>query len=113
MIVCWSTLSTLHAVVAIDTLPDRKRTAPTLGAKGLLKRRRCTTAKLIYSAFTSLDGFDEYHLLIAPIIAGSDNPYLPGKIPVKLELFDERRFDNGRLRAGRRPPARPTAVSKL
>jgi dihydrofolate reductase len=38
---------------------------------------------------------DEYHLLIAPIIAGSGNPYLPGKFPVKLELLDERRFDNG------------------
>src|SRR5207247_5420081 len=38
---------------------------------------------------------DEYHLLIAPIIAGSGNPYLPGKVPVKLELLDERRFDNG------------------
>jgi dihydrofolate reductase len=38
---------------------------------------------------------DEYHLLIAPIIAGGGNPYLPGKISVKLELLDERRFDNG------------------
>jgi len=38
---------------------------------------------------------DEYHLLIEPIIAGSGNPYLPGKVPVKLELLDERRFDNG------------------
>ena len=38
---------------------------------------------------------DEYHLLIAPIIAGSGDPYLPGKVPVKLELLDERRFDNG------------------
>ena len=38
---------------------------------------------------------DEYHLLVAPIIAGSGNPYLPGKVPVKLELLDERRFDNG------------------
>jgi dihydrofolate reductase len=38
---------------------------------------------------------DEYHLLIAPIIAGGGNPYLPGKVPVKLELLDERRFDNG------------------
>jgi len=37
---------------------------------------------------------DEYHLLIAPIIAGSGNPYLPRKVPVKLELLDERRFDN-------------------
>ncbi len=38
---------------------------------------------------------DEYHLLIAPIIAGGGNPYLSGKISVKLELLDERRFDNG------------------
>ena len=38
---------------------------------------------------------DEYHLLIAPIIAGGGNPYLPGKVWVKLELLDERRFDNG------------------
>ena len=38
---------------------------------------------------------DEYHLLIAPIIVGGGNPFLPGKVPVKLELLDERRFDNG------------------
>ena len=38
---------------------------------------------------------DEYHLLIALIIAGSGNPYLRGKVPVKLERLDERRFDNG------------------
>jgi dihydrofolate reductase len=38
---------------------------------------------------------DEYHLLIAPIIAGGGNPYLPGKVPVNLELLDERRFANG------------------
>ena len=38
---------------------------------------------------------DEYHLLIAPIIAGGGNPYLPDKVRVKLELLDERRFDNG------------------
>jgi dihydrofolate reductase len=38
---------------------------------------------------------DEYHLLVAPVIAGGGNPYLPDKVPVKLELLDERRFDNG------------------
>ena len=38
---------------------------------------------------------DEYNLLIAPIIAGSGNPYLPDNVRVKLELVDERRFDNG------------------
>ncbi|HEX4862481.1 MAG TPA: dihydrofolate reductase family protein [Acidimicrobiales bacterium] len=38
---------------------------------------------------------DEYHLLVAPIIAGGGNPYLPGQVRVKLELLDERRFDHG------------------
>ena len=38
---------------------------------------------------------DDYHCLIAPIIVGSGNPYLPSKVPVKLELLDERGFDNG------------------
>jgi dihydrofolate reductase len=38
---------------------------------------------------------DEYHLLVAPVIAGGGNPYLPGDVAVKLELLDERRFDNG------------------
>jgi hypothetical protein len=35
------------------------------------------------------------NITYSPIIAGSGNPYLPGKVPVKLELLDERRFDNG------------------
>lgn len=38
---------------------------------------------------------DEYHLLIAPVIVGGGNPYLPGKVRLELELFDERRFPNG------------------
>jgi dihydrofolate reductase len=38
---------------------------------------------------------DEYHLLIAPIIVGGGNPYLPGKVPVKLDLLGDRRFGNG------------------
>jgi dihydrofolate reductase len=38
---------------------------------------------------------DEYDLLIAPIIVGGGNPYLPGKVAVKLELLAERRFANG------------------
>jgi dihydrofolate reductase len=38
---------------------------------------------------------DEFHLLIAPIILGSGNPYLPGKVREQLELLDERRFDHG------------------
>lgn len=49
---------------------------------------------------------DEYHLLIAPIIAGGGNPYLPGKVSVKLELLDERRFDNGMVHVRYRAKSR-------
>ena len=38
---------------------------------------------------------DEYHLLIAPVIAGGGTPYLPRGVAVKLELVDEHRFGNG------------------
>ncbi len=38
---------------------------------------------------------DEYHLLIAPIIVGGGNHFLQGKVGVKLDLLDERRFDTG------------------
>lgn len=38
---------------------------------------------------------DEYNVLLAPIIAGGGNPFLPDKVSVKLELLDERRFENG------------------
>ena len=38
---------------------------------------------------------DEYHQFIAPIIVGGGKPYLPGNVHVKLELLDERSFENG------------------
>lgn len=38
---------------------------------------------------------DEYHLYIAPVIVGGGNPYLPGNVRVRLELLDQRGFDNG------------------
>jgi len=38
---------------------------------------------------------DEYDLLIAPVVAGGGNPYWPDHVSLRLELIDERRFDNG------------------
>ena len=38
---------------------------------------------------------DDYCRLIAPVIAGGGIPYLPDKVTVKLDLIEERRFDNG------------------
>ena len=38
---------------------------------------------------------DEYHLFLAPVVVGGGNQALPDSVRVKLELIDERRFDNG------------------
>lgn len=38
---------------------------------------------------------DEYQLFIAPIIIGGGKPCLPGEVRIRLELLDERRFENG------------------
>lgn len=38
---------------------------------------------------------DECHLFIGPAIIGRGKPSLPSELRAKLELLDERRFDNG------------------
>jgi dihydrofolate reductase len=38
---------------------------------------------------------DEYHQIIAPIIIGSGNSWLPKDVKCKLELVDVRKFENG------------------
>jgi dihydrofolate reductase len=38
---------------------------------------------------------DECHLFICPVIVGRGKPSLPSELRAKLELLDERRFDNG------------------
>ena len=38
---------------------------------------------------------DDYHLFVAPIVVGGGNPFLPGNVPMALELLDERGFNNG------------------
>ncbi len=38
---------------------------------------------------------DEYHLLITPVVVGGGTQSLPNDVRLKLELLDERRFDNG------------------
>jgi dihydrofolate reductase len=38
---------------------------------------------------------DEYHLFLAPIVAGGGKQSLPGNVRLELELLDERRFGNG------------------
>jgi dihydrofolate reductase len=38
---------------------------------------------------------DEIHQLIAPVVVGGGQPFLPGGVRLQLELLDERRFDSG------------------
>jgi dihydrofolate reductase len=38
---------------------------------------------------------DEFHLFVAPVVVGGGQQSLPGKLRVKLDLLDERRFGNG------------------
>jgi len=38
---------------------------------------------------------DAYHLYVTPVVVGGGTPALPDHVRVKLELLDERRFDNG------------------
>ena len=38
---------------------------------------------------------DECHLFICPVVVGRGKPSLPSELRAKLELLDERRFDNG------------------
>jgi dihydrofolate reductase len=38
---------------------------------------------------------DEYHQIIAPIMIGSGNPWLPKDVTLKLALRDVRKFENG------------------
>jgi len=38
---------------------------------------------------------DECHLFIGPAVVGRGKPSLPSELRAKLELLDERRFDNG------------------
>ena len=38
---------------------------------------------------------DECHLFVTPIVVGGGKRSLPKDVRLKLELLDERRFDNG------------------
>jgi dihydrofolate reductase len=38
---------------------------------------------------------DEYHQIIAPVLVGGGNYWLPKDVKVKLELLDVRKFENG------------------
>jgi dihydrofolate reductase len=38
---------------------------------------------------------DEWHLFLTPIVVGGGKQSLPNDVRLKLELVDERRFDNG------------------
>jgi len=47
---------------------------------------------------------DECHLFICPVLVGRGKPSLPSELHTKLELLDERRFDNGVVYVRHRMP---------
>ena len=53
-------------------------------------------AELAAQAFRS-GLIDEFNLFIKPIIVGGGKPALPDNVRLKLELVEERRFDNGEI----------------
>ena len=38
---------------------------------------------------------DEVHQFLSPVVVGGGTPFLPTGLTLRLELLDERRFDNG------------------
>ena len=48
---------------------------------------------------------DECHLFVCPVVVGRGKPALPGDLRTRLELLDERRFDNGDVYLRYRLPA--------
>ena len=88
--------TTLQAVSAPRTRLERKFEAEAVRELKARATRDLALGGPTLAAHAIRAGLvDELHLLIAPVIAGGGNPYLPDKIPVKLELLDERRFGNG------------------
>jgi len=88
--------TTLQTVSTAKTRLERKFEADVVRKLKAGATRNIAVGGPAFAAHAIRAGLvDEYHLLIAPIIAGGGNPYLPGKVPVKLELLDERRFGNG------------------
>ena len=45
---------------------------------------------------------DEFRILVAPVIVGGGNPWLPDDVRLDLELLEERRFRNGTVYLGYR-----------
>jgi dihydrofolate reductase len=50
---------------------------------------------------------DEYHRFIAPVVVGGGTHFLPGGVPLGLELAEERRFKSGFVYLRLRPVSSP------
>lgn len=46
-------------------------------------------------AAQAIDQIDEFQVLVNPILVGGGTSFIPAGAHVKLELLEERRFDNG------------------
>jgi dihydrofolate reductase len=54
---------------------------------------------------------DELHVVVAPLVVGGGKQSLPDNVRLKLELLDERRFDNGMVHLRYRTSTRKRSFS--
>ena len=64
---------------------------------GVLKAADCNIEKMRWLLALAEDDWRELLCEAEYPLSSPGNPYLPGKVRVKLELIDEHRFDNGMI----------------
>ncbi len=88
--------TTLPGVSAAKTRLERKFDADVVRQLKSVATRDLAVGGPTLAAHAVRAGLvDEFHLLIAPVIAGGGNPFFPRNIRAKLELLGERKFSNG------------------
>jgi dihydrofolate reductase len=83
-------ISTARTRIERDFDPEAVRQMKALAGRDLI----VGGPKLAAQAFKA-GLVDELHLFVAPMVVGGGKRSLPNEVRLKLELLDERRFDNG------------------
>jgi dihydrofolate reductase len=84
------TVSTARTRVERDFDPDAVRQMKATAGRDLSVGGPALATQAIKAGLV-----DEYHLFITPVVVGGGTQSLPNDVRLKLELLDERRFDNG------------------
>jgi dihydrofolate reductase len=88
--------TTLDAVATVNTRLERRFDPDAIRSMKEAASRDLTVGGANFAAHAFTAGLvDECHLFIGPVIVGRGKPALASDLRAKLELLDERRFDNG------------------